>query len=191
MQHARCLGQQSGLPFYVVDSNGQHGHTFGERLHQAMASFFDLGFAKVLVIGNDCAELQATDINQAAALLQNKAAVFGPARDGGVYLLGLDKTVFTQKRGFTHINWQTASVLTELQVWCGDQETITLSPVYADLDSIQDLRYAFFKKLLPAPLLAVVAAIFATIQYDYLSFIFLVISQFTTSFSFRGPPLSR
>lgn len=188
-QHAQQLGKQSGLPFFTVNTNQQQGHTFGERLHQAIAAFFDCGFQKIIVIGNDCPELQPTDINRVARLLQTKAAVFGPARDGGVYLLGLDKSIFTQKVGFTQINWQTESVLTELQRWAQGYDIHTLDKIYADLDSAKDLQAAFFSKILPVKMLAFLTALFLKSLLSCRHLISFSLSRFTHSFSFRGPPI--
>ncbi|WP_158267444.1 TIGR04282 family arsenosugar biosynthesis glycosyltransferase [Adhaeribacter arboris] len=173
----------------MVNSSSQQGHTFGERLQKAFATFFARGFAKVIIIGNDCAQLRTKDIKQAATLLQQKAAVFGPARDGGVYLLGLDKTLFEQNTGFAQINWQTSSVLAELQAWSNNYETINLATVYSDLDTYQDLQVAYYNKQLPQLLLTLLAAVFSTLQYQSSPFTFSFKNYLTPSFSFRGPPL--
>ncbi|MDQ4139452.1 MAG: DUF2064 domain-containing protein [Bacteroidota bacterium] len=189
VEHARWLGHKSGLAFFVVDSCCQQGHTFGERLEQAFAAFFARGFSKVIIMGNDCAQLRTEDIRNAATLLQQKAAVFGPAQDGGVYLLGLDKALFEQNTGFSQIHWQTSTVFSELQAWCGNFETINLDPVYSDLDSYQDVRFAFYAKHLPQEFLFALKTLFTNIKNPSSRILIFVKSYLTPSFSFRGPPL--
>ncbi|MDQ3291587.1 MAG: DUF2064 domain-containing protein, partial [Bacteroidota bacterium] len=188
LEHAYKLGKNSGLQFFIVDSSSQQGQTFGDRLQHAFATFFARGFSKVIIIGNDCAQLQTQDIQNAAGLLQQKAAVFGPARDGGVYLLGLDKTLFEQNSGFSEINWQTNSVLTELQNWCGDLEFINLKQVYSDLDSYQDVRYAYYKKQLPQVILTLLLIVFSSVKYRTNQIILFLKNYLNPSYSFRGPP---
>lgn len=189
VQHALQLGRKTGFPFYVVDSACQQGNTFGERLQQAFATYFERGFIKVIAIGNDCVQLKPADIIEAAAQLQNKQAVFGPARDGGVYLLGLDQNVFAQQTGFTQINWQTATVLSELQSWCSGYNHVTLSPIYSDLDTDKDIANAFNQKQLPHLLLIFINRLFSVIQHRVIQFSNLVINQFIATPSFRGPPV--
>ena len=188
VQHARLLGQQTGLPFFVVDSASQQGNTFGERLQNAFAALYAQGFAKVIAIGNDCVQLKAEDIQQATHHLQNNKAVFGPALDGGVYLLGLDQALFRLKTGFSEINWQTATVLAELQTWCGS-EMLVLPQVYTDLDTSHQVLAAFAAKQLPSAYMALLMQIFTNWVYRVNPFILRVSTLFASSYSFRGPPV--
>ena len=186
-QHVRSLGQQTKLPFFVIDSTEQQGETFGERFYQALTAVFARGFAKVIAIGNDCAQLRAADITQAANLLQNQKAVFGPAQDGGVYLLGIDQNLFNRSTEFIQINWQTATVLRELQSWAGADYT-TLAAVYADLDAAPDLQLAYQQQLLPRIILYFLISFFATGQQLGRRYISFVRAYLTHPLSRRGPP---
>ncbi|RDC63156.1 TIGR04282 family arsenosugar biosynthesis glycosyltransferase [Adhaeribacter pallidiroseus] len=189
VQHARSLGQQTGLPFFVVDSTSQQGATFGERLHSAFAALFARGYAKVIAIGNDCVQLKAGDIQQAALNLQNNQAIFGPAQDGGVYLLGLDQTLFQHKPGFTEISWQKATVLADLQTWCAGFKTLLLPKVYCDLDSCQEVFATFATKQLPFAIMAFLANILIT-QASRVNHIILRVNRlFASALFFRGPPV--
>lgn len=186
-QHARSLGQQTKLPFFVIDSEAQRGETFGERFYQALAAVFARGFAKVIAIGNDCAQLRAADITQAANLLQNQNAVFGPAQDGGVYLLGIDYTLFSRSAEFRQINWQTATVLRELRGWAG-AEHATLASVYTDLDAAPDLHLAYRKNLLPRVILHFLTLFFSAGQRFGRRYLSCVSTYLTHPLSRRGPP---
>ena len=188
-RYAQQLGRSCGLPFFIISSNQQSGNTFGEKLHGVLASFFHQGFEKLIVIGNDCPELKPVDILEAAALLQTKSAVFGPARDGGVYLLGLDISLFFGREGFAQLNWQTSTVLTELQNWAHHSEFFTLDKLYTDLDTAQDLKVLFFSNKLPSFILLLVRQIFLYIPKPYWYNLALPFSRLTHLLYFRGPPI--
>lgn len=81
----------------------------GERLSRGVAEAFQRGVELVFCIGADCPGLKAVHFQQAREFLETGAdAVFGPAEDGGYYLLG-------QKRHhpclFTDIPWSTDQTL--------------------------------------------------------------------------------
>jgi len=82
----------------------------GERLQRATAEQFSQGARSVVVIGTDCPELDGRLVVEAFELLREKTAVFGPARDGGYYLIGL-RTPMPQL--FQGIAWGTGSVLAQ------------------------------------------------------------------------------
>jgi len=72
----------------------------GERMRQAFAEQFAAGARRVLIIGSDCLELKPRHLREAFMELADKDVVFGPATDGGYYLLGMSRlidTVFTTK----------------------------------------------------------------------------------------------
>ena len=63
----------------------------GERLELAVRNAFLEGAGKVLVIGTDCPELDSSCLAEAKELLDHHPLVFGPAYDGGYYLVGLSE----------------------------------------------------------------------------------------------------
>jgi glycosyltransferase A (GT-A) superfamily protein (DUF2064 family) len=66
------------------------GDGFGPRLTGAIAGIRALGYASLVVVPGDVAELRLRHLHRALGLLGDGIpAVLGPARDGGVYLLGL------------------------------------------------------------------------------------------------------
>ena len=69
----------------------QRGRDFGESLRLAFDDAFAMGYRRVLVIGNDAPEISPAYIRHALARLERdeRAAVLGPAGDGGYALLGL------------------------------------------------------------------------------------------------------
>ena len=61
----------------------------GDRLVGAFAAGFEAGFGKIAAIGTDCVDLDADGIGEAWKMLDQRDVVFGPADDGGYYLVGL------------------------------------------------------------------------------------------------------
>jgi len=64
----------------------------------------------VVIIGTDIPEIRATHIAQAFRFLGSHDAVFGPAGDGGYWLVGLKRSPRTQKI-FSHVRWSSAHTL--------------------------------------------------------------------------------
>jgi len=91
----------------------QGGGDIGKRMQQAFEDAFKFGAATVVIIGTDIPELTAVDITKAFATLKQKKMVLGPARDGGYYLIGLQKNAFSPAIGdlFAGITWGEHDVL--------------------------------------------------------------------------------
>ena len=89
-------------------------------LGQRMQTFFEMAFAaaaaedlnnrpkKVVVIGSDCPQLTAADIESAFKLLDQEPVVLGPSTDGGYYLIGMRNECADI---FSGIDWSTERVL--------------------------------------------------------------------------------
>jgi len=109
----------------------QEGEDLGERMRNAFVAGFETGYSSIAIIGTDCFELTETVILHAFDALQTVDAVIGPARDGGYYLLGMNKPyshVFTNKR------WSTETVFNET---IHDFESIGLQ--YMKLQELTDV----------------------------------------------------
>ena len=86
----------------------QQGNDLGERMYEAFAKGFHLGYKKLVIIGTDCVELTPAILKQAFEQLGQHDVVVGPAKDGGYYLLGLKRL---EPRLFQNIEWSTDTVL--------------------------------------------------------------------------------
>lgn len=70
----------------------QIGYHLGERLSTASTEVFNAHQGPLLIIGTDIPTLTTDHLRKAADLLsQEKDVVFGPAVDGGYYLVGMHK----------------------------------------------------------------------------------------------------
>ena len=83
--------QKTELPYFIYSEKEQEGTTFGARFTNAIADVFSKGFTQIISVGNDTPSLKVTDILKAHHELQHNDVVIGPATDGGIYLLGIQK----------------------------------------------------------------------------------------------------
>ncbi len=91
----------------------QRGATLGDRMHNAFSDAFMMAgpIRKAIIVGSDCPRLDGAVLAQALeALDQGCEAVFGPATDGGYYLIGLSRP---EPSLFLDIPWGTGAVMDE------------------------------------------------------------------------------
>ena len=111
----------------------QKGSDLGERMRNAMVKATDAGYEKVLMIGSDCYQLTTEELEKGFRILDTNDFVFGPAEDGGYYLIGT-RTTFTKV--FDNKTWSTATVLYEA---IRDVEGADLT--YGELSTLSDVDY--------------------------------------------------
>lgn len=114
IRHARHIARKSGMKVFYISGSRQRGSSFAARFTDAFEQLFEKGYERVISIGNDCPGLQAQDLLRAAEQLEEVSSVFGPAADGGAYLIALRRDSFDRDR-FQRINWQTSQVLDDLK----------------------------------------------------------------------------
>lgn len=86
-------------------------------LSPRLADVFSGAKRPVLVIGTDCPQVLASDIADAIAALRAAPFVFGPASDGGFWLMG---AIAPLKPGvFDGVRWSTGQTLSDLEVRLG------------------------------------------------------------------------
>ena len=103
----RRMRQLAGSECEVV---GQSGASLGDRLIHAFDNAFRRGYRSVIIIGSDIPDLPERLLRSALASLDDGSdqVVLGPARDGGYYLIGLNRP---QRHLFRGIDWSTGQVL--------------------------------------------------------------------------------
>lgn len=150
IEQATAAARQAGVDFLCVDSTQQVGHSFGLRLVGAMQRAFALGYEQLLVIGNDCPQLDAARLRRAVALLQTSGAVLGPATDGGVYLIGVAKAHF-DAAAWAELPWQTPALGVALARQLRRHgAAVSQLPPLSDVDNEQDLVRVLRQPLLRA-----------------------------------------
>ncbi len=133
--HSIATAKSTAYPVFVFSSEKQQGHDFGSRLAHAYSSVFDLGYEKVIAIGNDCPALDRTVINRAVQQLDHHDLVAGPTKDGGVYLLGLQRSTF-DAAAFMTLPWQSSALFQVLNAACTQG---TVLPMLMDIDDATSL----------------------------------------------------
>ena len=133
-------GTKEEMSHWLGDSHWyrqQQSGDLGARMAGAFAESFDEGATAVVIIGSDCPSLTPSALVDAFGSLESNSVVFGPALDGGYYLLGLTRKVPALFQG---IAWGTTGVLAQ-SVQISERHAIKpglLQPL-GDIDRPQDL----------------------------------------------------
>ncbi len=110
----------------------------GDRMKNAFKIGFNQGKKQIIIIGTDCPFLTVDILSQGFNALQKHSIVLGPAKDGGYYLIGLNRYIPDL---FENIPWGTSKVLPKTIDCC---ETLHLSvsqlPELSDIDRPEDLH---------------------------------------------------
>ena len=109
------------------------GNDLGVRMHNAFKLAFEKGYDSVVIIGSDCLELSTHDLEEAFFSLEKKDVIVGPAKDGGYYLLGMNKL---HHQLFENKTWSSENVLLDTLL---DIENLNLT--YQLLDTLSDVDY--------------------------------------------------
>ncbi len=119
------------------DCREQSKGDLGQRMQHACDSAFSEGATKIVVIGTDCPSITAATLQQAFLSLDDKDLVYGPAKDGGYYLVGM-KTRPTHI--FRNIEWGISTVLEQsLKAANKENLSVTQLPPLHDVDLPEDL----------------------------------------------------
>lgn len=122
-----------------TDSRPQRGESLGERMKYAFQELFSRGFTEVAIIGTDSPDLPPEHIFEAFALLEyeHTDVVFGPAEDGGYYLLAM-KRVWDEL--FTGLPWSSEHLLSASVETAKDSCLgASFLPKWHDIDTVADL----------------------------------------------------
>ena len=93
----------------------------------------------VVIIGADIPGVTRTDIDAAFRALGDADAVFGPAEDGGYWLIGLARGRRTAPAGlFNNVRWSTVHALADTKASLGDARIAHVRTL-RDVDTAEDL----------------------------------------------------
>jgi rSAM/selenodomain-associated transferase 1 len=137
---------------YAPESAGEYFAHFGIELIQldesdlgagmfkAFHSVFSAGYRKVVLIGADIPDVSPAIILNALQLLSTKDLVFGPARDGGYYLIGMRKLI---NEVFDKVPWSSDQTL-EISLRRSKQHnySVGFTETLSDIDTIDDVKRA-------------------------------------------------
>jgi len=95
-----------------VDFFPQTGEGLGQRIENVFKCLFEKGYGKAVVTGSDSPDMPLRFIEEALCALDEPDVdiVFGPAHDGGYYLVAASRPI---EAPFRDINWSGSTVLEE------------------------------------------------------------------------------
>lgn len=118
---------------------GQQGENLGQKMANAFETVFEKGFDRAVLVGTDIPEIDNEIMILAGQALEQADGVIGPSQDGGYYLIGLTRSVFS-KTLFNDINWSTSEVLGQtLDIFKKQSIQYKLLKKLDDIDTPQDL----------------------------------------------------
>jgi uncharacterized protein len=116
----------------------QEGNALGERMQRAFEKAYQYGYKSAVLIGGDCPELTTEILESAFEKLNSNDLVLGPSKDGGYYLIGLNKP---EAGLFANMCWSNEMVLEEtLQRAKALKLKVALLPMLHDIDHLADLN---------------------------------------------------
>lgn len=125
----------------------QKGIDLGKRMSNAFQDGFNDGYNNIVLIGSDLPNISKEIINHGFNALKHNDVVFGPAVDGGYYLVGMSKLhdcIFENKA------WSTSNLLEETLTGLEQKKIkVSLIETLNDIDTFEDLKqYPKFLKLI-------------------------------------------
>lgn len=123
-------------PTWQIDNVERRLQAKGDLGAKMSAAFAEvLNHAKsAVIIGSDCPYIQPSHIHEAFAMLEGHDVVYGPALDGGYYLLGMNQLYTTL---FEDITWSTSEVLNQSLDQCkASNLSVTTIESLEDVDEV-------------------------------------------------------
>jgi rSAM/selenodomain-associated transferase 1 len=124
----------------------QRGADLGARMQKVFATLFAKGHKRIVLIGGDLLPVPLSHFAQAFAYLDHPRprAVLGPSRDGGYYLIGLNRAL---PEIFVEMSWSHDQVFAQTLARLRDLNAPTLQlPRWFDIDTVDDLQRVFRRK---------------------------------------------
>lgn len=111
----------------------------GGDLGQRMQRVFDhLPGGKVVLIGGDIPSIEKQHITSAFKALKNNQVVFGPAQDGGFWLVGMRRTR-ARIAPFEGVRWSSEHALKDTLINIAPHIPIAYIETLNDVDNVDDL----------------------------------------------------
>lgn len=116
----------------------QQGEDLGARMKDAFNKGFEDGYERIIGIGSDLPDLTAAVMIEGLSALEDSEVVFGPAKDGGYYLIGMKQMVPSI---FENKPWSTEKLLElTLSELKSQNKTVHLLKELNDIDTLEDLK---------------------------------------------------
>jgi rSAM/selenodomain-associated transferase 1 len=116
---------------------GQGQGDLGRRMKRP---FRDLPAGPVVLVGSDIPAMRPAHIAHAFRALGHHDLVFGPASDGGFWLIGARRTKPLPRTLFAKVRWSTAHALADTRATIPARFSTGMTDLLDDIDDAQDLR---------------------------------------------------
>ena len=189
ISRSKKIAKESKLPLFIHTEKEQTGNSFGEKIHASVSSIFNQGFENIIVIGNDCLQLSAQHIIEAAGKLNLHDQVFAPTKKGGVSIIGLKKSTLSSE--FKNVRWQTELTFQDLcDLAFKNNFSICHLPVLEDINYSQELVH-HLKYISGCDRFSILfKSIVASFKYQLNRNVRLISLHLLCSIPFRGPPVA-
>lgn len=112
----------------------------GRGMFTAFKEVFNAGYRKAALVGADIPDLSVSIILDAFDVLSENSVVFGPAKDGGYYLVGMKKLI---KEVFENVPWSSEQTLEKSVLQAKSAgESVGFTRTLYDIDTAEDLKRA-------------------------------------------------
>lgn len=110
----------------------------GTTMFHAFREVFNAGYKKTVLVGADIPDLSVPTILKAFDLLSDNDLVYGPAEDGGYYLIGMTKLI---REVFDAVPWSSGETLKKsLEQAHRSGYSTALTDTLSDIDTIEDVK---------------------------------------------------
>lgn len=175
----------SGLPYVFHLSTDQKGDNFSQKLSHAIDRSFK-SYKNVIVVGYDCPLLSKEDLLKAAQNLENGKNTIGGDKNGGAYLIGIQKKSW-RLEDFENLAWQTNELFDQLTTKYFEKEELSFLSSKIDFNSAWDI----FKAQSFQYLSSLIKVLLQLIQIEKICSnqeLITVRQRQTLNIKFRGPP---
>lgn len=115
----------------------QHGKNLGNRMENAFKWGFNMNYTNICIVGTDLWNIEKKIFKDTFHYLKKNDVVFGPASDGGYYLLGLKKL---NNSIFSIDSWGSSKVLEDSINQMSCNNSVYFLQELNDLDTEDDLN---------------------------------------------------
>ncbi len=114
----------------------------GLNMSHSFDVIFRKEYQKAALVGADIPDLSESIVHHAFDLLSDNDLVYGPAEDGGYYLVGMRKLI---KEVFENVPWSSDMTLSKSLAQAGKSGyTVGFTKTLRDIDTIEDVKKAGF-----------------------------------------------
>lgn len=112
----------------------------GAGMFNAFEKVFSLDYKRASLVGADIPDLSPSIILEAFNILSENDLVYGPAKDGGYYLVGMRKLI---REVFEDVPWSSDRTLKKsLEQASNSCNTVGFTEMLSDIDRIEDVKNA-------------------------------------------------